>query len=174
MPFTNGLGPIKVAVLRDEKTSGTHGGTGNLSYVARNINSLQDPSGIILNSGSFTGTGGTNTQFQLGSGTYSISVVAPFAGSQTAGQVLDSKVRLQNITDSTTTTLGQTARSSQLSNGTSPTFQAPLEGVFTINGTKTFELQQRCSIALATIGFGQAINFGDNEVYTMIKIEKLD
>lgn len=164
----------QTAILREEKANNTNAGTGAAAYNTRILNTIQDPTGMILNAAAFTGVGGTNTQVQLGAGTYMIRVKAPFCSPTTAGQIQGSKVRVQNITDSTTLVTGQSARTSQLSAGTPITQLAQLDGTFTLTATKTIEIQQRLDNAGATnIGLGQAINIGENEVYTQVEIEKI-
>ena len=46
-------------------------------------------------------------------------------------------------------------------------------GVVTIEQATTFEVQHRCSVDRTIIGFGVAASFGDSEVYTQVKIEKV-
>ena len=45
-----------------------------------------------------------------------------------------------------------------------------LEGPFTITSTTTFEIQQRASVVTAG---GSPATFGDVEVYTTVRIEKV-
>ena len=50
---------------------------------------------------------------------------------------------------------------------------ATLMGSIVITSPKTFELQHRVETTRATDGFGQALGFGDNNVFTQVKITKI-
>ena len=160
----------KVAVLRDEKPNGTNSGTSTAgSYNTRILNTLEDPNGIVLNGSTFTGPGGSTTQFQLGAGKYKISASAAW-GVGSGGGTADAKVRIQNISDSTTAINGMMTR--QVT-GSQTSLHAFLAGEFTITSTKTFELQMRVSVTQATTGFGYLNTFGDPEVFAILEIIKV-
>jgi hypothetical protein len=131
---------------------------------------LVDPTGIIQNPGSFTGVGGTNTQFQLAAGAYRIKAIAA-VGDTTGGNSF-SKIKLRNVTDSSDTLIGVASQSNN-TGGTVAVIPVTLGGIFTITATKTFELQHRAS-SVDTNGYGVPTNFGDNEVYVEIELEKID
>jgi len=74
---------------------------------------------------------------------------------------------LQNITDAATTLLGVNCVT-----GTTAGGFAFVNGQFTIGGTKTFELQNRCSTTRATDGFGYPSSWG-TEVYAEVRVWKV-
>ena len=144
------------AVFRDEKTSGTNGGTATLgAWRTRDINATQfnDISGASLSS----------NQITLPAGTYLIE------GECQAVGIDINQVRFQNITDSTTAVLGQNMYTEQSTNVGN---MARVSGIFTIAGSKAFEFQQQCTFTKATNGFGVANSFGTN-VYASITITKV-
>jgi hypothetical protein len=144
------------AVFRDEKTSGTDGGTFTSgAFRTRDLNATQY-NGI-------TSASLASNQISLPAGTYLIEAEAP------ANRVDQHQLRVQNITDSTTSILGQNIwcySTNLVSN------MARVSGVFTIAGTKTFELQHRCATTRAGDGFGLGAAFG-TEVYASITISKV-
>jgi len=149
-------GGATYAVFTDEKTSGTDGGTFTSgAWRTRDLNATQ-----------YNGIGSaslSSNQISLPAGTYLIEAEA------SGNRVDQHQLRLQNITDSSTTILGQNVWAfvtyfvSNLNR---------VSGVFTIAGTKTFELQHRCATTRAGDGFGLAAGFG-TEVYASITITKV-
>jgi hypothetical protein len=149
-------GGATYAVFRDEKTSGTDGGTFTSgAFRTRDLNATQ-----------YNGIGSASlasNQISLPAGTYLIEAAAQ------ANNTNQHQLRLQNITDASTTVLGQNIwcyNVNLVSNN------AQVSGVFTIAGTKTFELQHRCATTRAGDGFGLAAGFG-TEVYASITITKV-
>ena len=49
-----------------------------------------------------------------------------------------------------------------------------IKTVLTVPASTTYELQARCQVTKATDGYGIAANFGAPEIYTQIKIMKLE
>lgn len=154
--WTTVSGTTQVATLRDEKTNGTAGGGFTSgSYQTRTLNTEVDPSSIVTLS---------SNQFTLAAGTYYLSASAP------AHDVNGHKIKIRNITDSTDTLTG----SKTISNATAGSNDnSVIEGIFTIAGTKVFELQHRCNTTRASDGFGQAASYSDTEVYSQVTIIKL-
>jgi hypothetical protein len=149
-------GGATYAIFRDEKTSGTDGGTFTSgAFRTRDLNATQ-----------YNGIGSASlasNQISLPAGTYLIEAAAP------SNRTDQHQLRLQNITDSSTTVLGQNVWCygvNLVSN------MARVSGVFTIAGTKTFELQHRAATTRAGDGFGLAAGFG-TEVYASITIAKV-
>lgn len=144
-----------VAVLQDQKASGTQGGTFTSgAWRTRDLNTeVSDPAGIVSLA---------SNQFTLQAGRYFIEAEAPvnFASSHQA--------RIQNITDGATALLG----GNQYSGGGGVGNRATVTGVVTITSAKVFELQHRCSTTDATDGFGLAGSFG-TEVYSQVVITRL-
>ena len=146
----------KLAYLSDQKASGTNGGSSSSGINTRVLNTISDPSSLIS---SFSAN-----QFILPAGTYRMSAEAPASSS------LQHRIRLRNISDSTTTLLGT---SGYCPTAVSANTVSSIRGVFTITSSKTFELQHYFNTAQATNGLGIAATSGENEVYTMIEIQKV-
>ncbi|MFC1500994.1 hypothetical protein ACFL58_00900 [Elusimicrobiota bacterium] len=144
--------------IRDEKASGTAGGTFTSgAWQTRTLNAVQAASGDFYSLSS--------NQITLATGTYRILASAP------AYYVDSHKARFQNVTDATTAIYGASAlakASTQASSG-----RSIVMGVITIAAQKTFELQHRCATTRNTDGYGQAANFGETEVYSAICIMRL-
>jgi hypothetical protein len=158
--FAEGIGltmPQPVAFIREEQAAGTNAGTFTSgSWFTRVLNTSTDPDSIII---SLSGN-----QFQLAAGTYQIQSSAP------AFQVDGHQTRLQNITDSSTTALGSVECA-----GSTNAVQTNslIKNIFTITGTKTFEIQHQCETTISSNGFGRGVNFGVNVVYTEVLIQRL-
>lgn len=145
----------KYLYLQDQKSSGTDGGGATSgSWQTRTINTeVADTIGSTLSS----------NQFTLPAGTYKIRASAPaFSCSQ-------HQIRLQNITDTATTLLGTSECTNPgAGDGIS---RSEIDGVFTIAGTKTFEIQHRVASTKATNGYGIATSWG-TEIYTNVFVEE--
>jgi hypothetical protein len=149
-------------IIKDLKNA-TAGGSSSTSFIARVMNTLFDPQGVVVNNASFTGVGGTNTTLTLSAGTYIMY------GSSTLFSTgsIDVKSKLRNITDSTDAVIGQNARTT---NGIA---NAPIIGSFTIASQKSFEIQVISTSAVATNGLGNVGGFGINEEYLSFVFEKI-
>jgi hypothetical protein len=145
----------KLLHLQDQKTAGTAGGTFTSgAWRTHELTTEEvDQIGSTLSSNTFT----------LPAGTYIAEASA--MGYACSGH----KLRLRNITDGTTAIVGSHA---DCSTGGISTV-AHLFGRFTIADTKTFELQHRCQTTKSTDGFGQAMSFGEAEVYADLRIWKV-
>lgn len=146
------------AYLRDEKTSGTQGGTptAGATYQARTLNTeVYDSSGIVSIS---------SNQFPLAAGTYLLVERAPFYATGRA------RLRFYNATDAAAVGYGVASYSTS---GGDPTQCHPtVTAVVTITGTKAFELQYSAASASGgTNGLGVAeSDAGVNEVYGEVEI----
>lgn len=151
-----GVGSSKVAFAKDLKPSGTHGGDCTAgTYVKRDLNSLSgDSSFISIN----------NNQIFLSPGTYRVDASAP--------GFLENvhKAKFVNITSGQTLLVGTTERSHTQYGNVS---YSKIMGEFTISEASSFEVQHRCTTSRTTVGFGMAAAFGEDEVYTQVKIEKV-
>lgn len=138
-------------LLRDEKSSGTHGG----SFVsgARRTRDLNQEVIDTDNNCSLA-----SNQFTLTAGTYRIHAISP--AWQTVGTL---KSWLYNVTDDEDTLVGSSAVGDS-----GPT---EIRGVFTISASKTFEIQNRCQSTINTYGFGYACGW-DTEIYTVVELWK--
>ena len=145
------------AIISDEKTSGTHGGTfTNGAWRTRDLNNeIADPDSIVSIS---------SNQFTLGAGSYLIQASAP------ATEVDRHQIRLYDITGSEVVEYG----TSQLANSGNSYAQAHsfVDARVTITGSTVFEIQHRCQTTKSSFGFGLASNFGGVEHYTHVEIYK--
>jgi hypothetical protein len=171
-----GLPQQRIAVLKDVKANNVSGGSASTTYTARVVNTLQDPTGIVANAASFTGTGGTNSSIVLNAGTYRLVAKAPCLGTSDAGTNLGgrSRIRLFNVTDASTIAIGQlTHPAGGQSGNIAGMDSADLEGYFTLTAQKTLEIQQRFATTTAS-SLGAAANFSEDEIYTVVSIEKIE
>lgn len=146
----------RVGYIRDEKSAGTTGGTFTAgSWQTRDLNTLDGDSDFITLS---------SNQFTLPKGKYIIEA-SPIAAS-----VNNHAAKLRNITDSTDDIIGPNM---QTTTGTFVHSISPVIGTIEIASAKTFEIQHQCSTTNPGDGFGNAGNFGVTEIYTIVKITKL-
>ena len=143
-------------IVQDNKATNTQGGTFTSgAWRTRDLQTTQ------VNS--ISGASVASNQITLGAGTYLVSASAP------AWKVTSHQTRFYNITDSSETILGSVEQS-VATNGDQT--RSVLEGVFTIAGTKAFELQHYGAQTQATNGFGAAGGIA-NEVYSIVTIQKV-
>jgi hypothetical protein len=163
-----GLPAQRIAIITDRKANNVAAQVISTTYVAKHLNTLIDPTGLIQNPASFTGTGGTNTSVVLNAGTYKVSAMGQILSS--AGSVF-SKIRLYNATDASVIQLGSSAYSAGSSGDDScaPSF---VEAYFTLTAQKTLELQHR--VNSGSKNAGAATNLGEDELYTTMVIEKVE
>lgn len=162
---TTVLGPIEIgkyAILRDEKASGTDGGTFTSGdWRTRDLNTkLVDEIGITLSS----------NQFTLSAGTYRLRASAPAKGG-----VIRHTTRLYNITDDEVALSGTAEL--LVNTGNHSTSHAWLVGNLELTKDTTFEVQHQCQQTVSTNGFGLAIGSSFAvavEVYTIVEILKVD
>lgn len=143
------------ALLEDANANGVVGGTFTAgAFRTRRLNTKPvDEIGITLSS----------DQFTLPAGTYRIHARAPGFG------VSNHVLRLRNITDSTDELIGSAGRATSASGEG----DSVILGQFTISATKTFEIQHRCSLTVATFGFGTSTALAGSEVYTQVALLKV-
>ena len=142
-------GSLQVATFKDVKAQGTQGG----SFVsgAWRTRDLNTTVGNTITSASLS-----SNQISLPAGTYTVIASAE------QSDVDNNQLRVYNVTDAATLVLGVNSPQLCLS---------IVQGSFTIAGTKTIELQHRCSVTRNTYGFGYICNWGD-EVYAQITLIK--
>lgn len=149
---------IPYILLKDEKPSGTAGGTFTKdAWRTRDINVEEIDTG---NNCSIDGN-----QITLDPGTYECIIKCP------TYRVEGHKTRLYNITDTSLELEGTSeyARNSYLLANSSF-----IMGRFIIAAQKIFEIQHYCKTTFATQGFGvQAVIPGVNEVYTIAEFRKV-
>lgn len=143
--------------VRDEKPSGTNGGTFTTgSYVTRALNTVK--------TNTIPGAALAANRITLPAGIYEIAASAP------AQAVNLHKALLYNVTDGAATIMGTSAYAASSYGGHS---RSEVRGRFTIAGAKDFEIRHGCQTTLATIGLGAAASFGDVEVYTDVMIRRI-
>ena len=145
------------AVIADQKTSGTSGGTFTSgAWRTRDLNTeLFDPDGIVTIS---------SNQFTLQAGTYLIKWGAP------AYRVDGHRSALYDITGTAFIEYSMTMyadaqyRTQNVSSGSARV---------TITAANTYEIQHRCDTTSNTAGFGGGQSgYGDAETYTVVEIYK--
>ena len=143
------------AIISHEKSNNTHGSslsTGN--YSTRELNTeIADPDGIVSISGN---------HFTLQAGSYlidSMSIIHRGNASQS---------RLYNVTDSSVVQYGMSVHSSD---GNSGNVLSPVVARVTIGSAKAFRIESRVSNSDGE-NSGLANNFGNTQIYTIIKIFK--
>ena len=147
-----------IAIICDQKAYNVHGGTFTTgAWRTRDLNTeISDADGIVSIS---------SNQFTLAAGTYTMWWSCP------AYQVNKNTSRLYNITDSSVV---------QYSVGLHPytgdytTTRGTGHSVFTIAGSKAFEIQHRCASTKTDEGFGNQmyIDSGGVSIYTVVEILK--
>ena len=155
-PSGAGGSALDMIVLREEQAQNTSGGTfTNGAWRTRVLNTE------VVDTGNHCTL--SSNQFTLAAGTYRIRAFAP------AFAVARNQIRLQNVTDATTTLIGTSvyAQSSTALSGS----QSEIVGRFTIASSKAFEIQHRCETTVATRGLGVEANF-TTEVYTVVELYK--
>ena len=149
--------PISVAVIADQKSNGTDGGTATSgAWRTRDLNTeISDPDGIVSIS---------SNQFTLGSGTYLISWSAP------AYVCARHQSKLYDITGSADLVFG----SSEYTNNNEYTVTRSMGSyVHAITANNTYEIRHRVEVTRANNGFGVTSSFGDVNIYTIVNITKL-
>jgi hypothetical protein len=165
--------------IRDERSSGTSGDTlVNNSWNTRALNTEVTDEITITPSGN---------QLSLAAGTYFViahvntSFSVHFDG-DTNG-IIHNKLRIRNITDSTTALVGMSQRQERNAIGDfssndadwTLSFNDSLVGRFTLTGSKTIELQNfvnTSGVTSITIRGGRPNSSGENEVYLDLMIWK--
>jgi hypothetical protein len=145
------------AIFNEQQATNTNGGDFTSgSYVKRILNTT------IINT--ISGCTLTSSVISLPAGTYNATAYAP------AYSINGHRIRLQNTTASTTIVLGVNCFANHSSPATTHSF---LNATFTLSATSNIELQHRCETTRTVNGLGTLCNFGDNEVYAQIQIEKV-
>lgn len=148
-----------ICIIKDVKLSNIDGGSFvSGAWQTRDLNTVEGNAGLVSVS---------SNQFTLQAGIYYITAKVP------AYRVNTHKARLRNITDATTSIVGQS--SSSTASQSDVTF-SEISGVITINSPKTFQVQHFCQSSSGSLGFGVATSSGasgENEVYTQVQIIKL-
>lgn len=147
----------KIVYIKDIKPNGVHGGSCDPAKGFEQIRDLNTLSG----DSSFVGV--ANNTITLAAGTYDFEATAP--------AYLDGlhKAVLVNASTGAIVIVGSNARSHNISGGME---SSRILGVFTISEATSFVIKHRCGTSMPNIGFGAAVSFGVEEVYTQVKITK--
>lgn len=141
--------------VRDEKASGTNGGTFTAGAArTRDLNQTK--------TNEISGASLAGNQITLPAGTYMIQASCP------ACDVTYHRAFLYNVTDSSDVVLGTSERIT----GSTVSNRSFIQGKFTISSTKVFEIRHLCNNTGTTFGFGIATGLG-TEVYTEVLIWKV-
>lgn len=149
------IGGVYVAL--NSVSAGTNGGSAvSGSWATHSLDSLSGHGGWASLS--------TN-QITLLAGTYHIYGYAQ--GCKTDGH----KTRIYDVTNTATLIVGETTTLDSTAFNCAP---SNFGGVVTLSDTTTIRLEQRVETTQATTGYGRAASFGENEVYAMMTIVKLN
>ncbi len=148
----------KIVIVKDVKPNGTAGGGCDSAGVwyTRALNQ-------ISGEGSFADL--NNNQVALSVGKYLIEATAPAYLNNIH------KAVLVNASTNAVLLAGSNGRSHVTAGGSDASV---ISGVIELSNDTILEIRHRCSVAKAVDGFGVAAGFGISEVYTQLKITKID
>ena len=149
--------PISIAIIVDQKSDGTSGGTFTASaWRTRDLNTeVSDPDGIVSIS---------SNQFTLAAGTYLIEYSAP------AYDTNAHQTKLYDITGSADLNFGTCEHSGSGDATISRSFG---KFIHTITSANVYEIRHYAETTRSTAGFGLASASSNVENYTMVTITKL-
>lgn len=153
-----GSGYLGYIQVQDQKTAGTDGGSSTSgSWLTRTLNTkvIDTNSDCTL----------ASNQMTLTAGVYEANISSP------AVQCSKFKIRLRNVTDSTTVLVGTSEWTA--STAAQAQVRSQILGRFTIAASKALEVQYQVAGALATNGLGINSNFGEVEVYTIVELRRV-
>lgn len=155
--FPDAVASSQIAIFNETQAAGTNGGAITLAtWTKRTLNTTQ------VNT--LTGCSIASSVITLSAGTYLIDA-------QPQGDQLGLfKARLQNTTDATTTLFSQNAYSNSAA-GYATTI-APIMGVFTIAGSKNFEIQQYSEVTSGATGLGRG-SAAYTSLFTQVQITRI-
>lgn len=146
----------QTVILKDVKATTTDGGTSsNTTWNDRVLNTTE-------NTQSWCSL--ASNQFTLSAGTYKIKASAP------SFQSVRHRIRIYNISDSSRELLGSVSYT--LSTDAVQT-DALLTGIISITSSKIFKLQHYTQTGQAGTGLGASCDDGDEEIYSIVEIEKI-
>lgn len=153
----NGPGGAPGAVFEEQYSAATSAGTFTQgSFVKRTINTaLKNDLGIGFSSNAFTPPAGS----------YYVEWGAP------AYRVANHKSRFRNTTDSVSVNAAPSTAAMDTAGG--PVTWSNGRGFFTTDGTKTYQVEHRCSSTGTTNGLGFGLGFGEVETFAFAKFWRL-
>jgi hypothetical protein len=146
--------------VEERQTAGTAGGTfttGAWRTRVLNTSMINNVAGASL----------ASSQLTLPAGTYAAEAFAAVGVNVGVHQT-----RIQDITGAATLLTGLVLRAPTAGSGASGIGPSSLAGEFTLTTSSAIELQHRCSVTEATVGFGYAGSF-TTEVYSRLIVWKL-
>lgn len=147
-----------MTILQDQKANNSNGGSAITGWQTRTLNtSVLDQIGVGL----------ATNQFTLPAGTYHVQISTP------ACQVNNHRCRLYNVTSSSTVLLG-TSECAQNSNPSNMSNRSFIDAYFTSVSSATYRVDHYCNTAFATQGLGMNATSGDVEIFTTVKIIKIN
>lgn len=147
-------GEMSYAIIRDEKASGTQGGSSQAAtWLQRDFNTIVSDIDSLLVSL-------TANAFVLIEGVFRIRALTP------ARNCSDHRNRLWNVTQASLVKEGN-------NNRTTSAIYAGLDCVVTSNGSDSLRIDHYCDLTVANNGLGLAMFLGSNEVYSSVVIEEL-
>jgi len=156
MPIDAVLPVAPTMFFKDVKSNGSAGGgiTAD-TWTARVLQTTE---------GSIVGASLASSNITLAAGTYIVDISCP------AYNVNSHKAKLYNLTDAADELVGTGEYASNSSDSANCSF---IKGIITIAAEKVFEIRHRSSATQATNGLGVNNSFGEVEVYTVAKIQKI-
>jgi hypothetical protein len=151
-----------VVIFQDQKPSGTGAGSPASinTWLTRTLNTKTADTNNLC-------AAPVSNTFTLPAGTWHIQGSAP------AYAVLRHKIRLRNVTDSTTAALGTSEYTHvNTTYGVYVYNRSFIDAVITINTSKTFRIEHQVD-RVQTGGFGVEASTGDVEVYTTVTCTKI-
>lgn len=156
LEYVTTLSTDNYAYFRDEKASGTNGGSSVSGVNVRVLNTT------VVNN--ITGCSLASNQVTLAAGDYYIRARAPVYRSQ------NHRTTLYNTSTTAVDMLGSSAFCSSTDNVQADSF---LQGILTVAASHVFELQHYTSSAIAATGLGVGAISGQVEIFTELEIWRL-
>jgi hypothetical protein len=145
--------------VRDEKASGTDGGSSSAGVQTRVLNTVV--------SNTISGASLASNQVTLPAGTYDTKAFA--VSSQSNGHL----AYLYNVTDAADLLTGSTGYCDSAVGGAGTNSVSSITGRFTLAAAKVIELRHSCENAKATWGLGARSSRGKTEVYALAEFWKV-
>ena len=147
--------PQKVAYLRDERPSGTEGGSSVVGWQDRTLNTKEDANNLVVLSGN---------EFTLSAGEYQIEWSAPaFYSSK-------HQTKLTNVTDGVTQEMGSSGYTTAGNNSQTRSFGSTRIKITT---DTTYKIEHYIAVNTTTYGLGNSVSSGEPEVYTQVTVTDL-
>lgn len=150
---------LNFAYFEDQKAANTAGGNGSASYTTRTLNTE------VYNN--ITGASLSSNQVTLPAGTYLAEGRCP------AFRVASHKCRLYNATATAVLAYGSSEYTA-VGSGDLVTTTSVVLSVFTLASTSAVQLEHALGSTTSTADYGKAANMTGSEVYSTLKIWKLD